>query len=145
MCLINTAPTGTQRICNIYSPNFTTDGGMMRIPSGTQNVILYCICWRHNVAVGPSRWFMGSTEVTHTTASGNHPYTRGSRSIPGPLIIPSFTTSHVGTYTCTSDGYDVDTATIDLALAGMCNCNSLVSYIVIYCYVCVQHDLVCMR
>ena len=104
----------------------------MRIAIGTQNVTLYCICRRNNVAVGPTYWFINYTEVTRTTASGNLPYTRNSNSVPGPLSIPSFTASHVGTYTCTSDNI-VDNASIDLALPGMCNYhdNSLVSYIVI--------------
>ena len=121
MCLIFIAPSGNTRSCNIYSPSLTTDGGVMSIPIGTQNVILYCICSRTNVAVGPARWLMGSTQVTPTTASGNNPYTRNSGSVPAPLIISSFTASHVGTYTCTSDG-TVDIATIELAvLPGMCN------------------------
>ena len=131
MCLIFTAPTGNLRICNIYSPSLTTDGGVMSIANGTENVILYCICRRTNVAVGPGWWLINGTEVTRTTASGNNPYLRDN--VPAPLIIPSFTASHVGTYTCTSDDFSetIDTATIDLALPGMCNYSNLVSYIVI--------------
>ena len=103
----------------------------MRIPIGTQNVTLYCICWRTNVAVGPIYWFINGTRVTRTTASGNNPYSRDN--VPAPLIIPSFTATHVGTYTCTSDNtaHTVDTATTDLALPGMCNYNSLTTYIIV--------------
>ena len=110
----------------------------MRIPIGTQNVILYCICRRMNVAVGPTYWFINGTRVNRTTASGNNPYSRDN--VPAPLIIPSFTATHVGTYTCTSvenTVQTVDIATTDLALPGMCNYNSLVTYIVILlCCIC---------
>ena len=112
-----------QRICNIYSPSLTTNGGVMRIPSGTQNVILYCICRRNNVAVGPGTWLINSTtRVTRTTDDGSdNPYSRDN--VPAPLIIPSFTATHVGTYTCTSDGdmVTMSNIAIDLALPGMCN------------------------
>ena len=119
--LIFIAVTDPHRICNIYSSSLTTNGGVMYIPSGTQNVTLYCMCRRNSVAVGPGKWFINGTRVTRTTASGNNTYTRYN--VPAPLIIPSFTASHVGTYTCTSDNLHntVDTATIDLALPGMCN------------------------
>ena len=94
----------------------------MYIPSGTQNVILYCICRRTNVAVGPTYWFINNTRVTRTTASGNNPYSRNN--VPAQLIIPSFTATHVGTYDCRS----YTTTTIDLAISGsyilMCNYNT---------------------
>ena len=111
----------TQRICNIYSPSLTTDGGVMRIPSGTQNVILYCTCRRNNVAVGPATWFINGTQVTHTTASGNNPYSRDN--VPAPLIIPSFAATSAGTYGCTSNA-NAPSVTINLAVSGtysMCN------------------------
>ena len=115
------------RICNIYSPSLTTPCEMLHIPSGTQNVILYCICRRGNVAVGPVRWFINGTGVTRTTASGNNPYVRDN--VPAPLIIPSFTADHVGTYICTSDdsiGNSVTVSvTVSLVLSGMCNYDSL--------------------
>ena len=38
-----TGPSGRGRVCTIYSPSITTNGATMNIPSGTQNVILYCI------------------------------------------------------------------------------------------------------
>ena len=91
---------------------------MMNIPSGTQNVILYCICRRNNVAVGPTTWFIDGTVVT-TTASGDDPYYRNN--VPSPLIIPSFTATHAGTYGCGSLT-TTPSVTIDLAvLLSMCN------------------------
>ena len=107
--------TDPERVCNIYSPSLTTDGGVMYIPSGTQNVILYCICRRGNAAVGPITWFINGTQVTHRTASGNNPYSRDN--VPAPLIIPSFTATHVGTYGCGSY-INVPIVTIDLAISG---------------------------
>ena len=112
--------TGGNRVCRIYSPSLTTDGGMMDIPSGTQNVILYCICMRgDNTAAGPTYWFINSTRVTHTTASGDNPYSRNN--VPATLIIPSFTETSTGTYGC-SENTDAPRVTIDIS--GMCNYNT---------------------
>ena len=93
---------------------------MMDITNGTQNVILYCICKRNNVAVGPTYWFIDGTAVTRATASGDNPYYRDN--VPSPLIIPTFTTAVSGIYGCGS-GFGVSTpgVTIDLAILGMCN------------------------
>ena len=115
-----TGPDG-DRVCTIYSPNVTTNGAMMDIPSGTQNsnVILYCICRRNNVAVGPTTWFINGTVVTLTTPSGDNPYYRDN--VPSPLIIPLFTATHAGMYSCGS-GVSTSTpsATINLTIiAGM--------------------------
>ena len=90
----------------------------MYIPSGTHNVILYCICRRNNVAAGPTYWFINDTRVTWTTASGNNPYSRNN--VPAPLIIPSFTGISAGTYGC-SENTNVPRVTIDLTLPGMCD------------------------
>ena len=94
---------------------------MMDIPSGTQNVILYCICTRdgNDVAVGPTTWFFEGNPVTLTetvTTDGN-PYYRNN--VPSSLIIPSFTADHDGTYGCGSgDGVNTPSVMISLALAG---------------------------
>ena len=105
-----TGPSGL-RTCTIYSPSLTTNGEMIDIPSGTQNVILYCICTRNtNVVVGPTVWSFNGVELM-TQASGDNPYYRNN--VPTPLIIPSFTATRAGTYRCTSfEG----TVTIDLAI-----------------------------
>ena len=90
---------------------------MMDIFSGTQNVTLYCICRKNNVAVGPTTWFINGTAVT-TTASEDNPYYRNN--VPSPLIIPSFTATHAGTYGC--GGFtNTPSVTIDLAILGKCN------------------------
>ena len=91
---------------------------MIDIPNGTQNVILYCICMRNNVAVGPTTWSFNNDVELMTQASGDNPYYRNN--VPSPLIIPSFSATRVGTYGCGSltNGPSV---TIDLALLGMCN------------------------
>ena len=96
----------------------------MDIPSGTQNVILYCICRRGNddVAIGPAIWSINGTAVT-TTASGNNPYTRDN-SVPSPLIIPLFIANSVGSYRCVNPIRENSAATITLALAGMYNFDS---------------------
>ena len=98
---------------------------MIDIPSGTQNVTLYCICTRDNVAVGPATWSINGTQVTLTQASGNNPYSRDN--VPAPLIIPSFTATHVGTYGCESFRNEPfgSMHTIDLAVSRMCNFYSL--------------------
>ena len=123
MCLTSYIYTGSLdvRTCNIYSPSLTTNGEMIDIPSGTQNVILYCICRRDGVAIGPATWFINDIQLNHTTASGNNPYYRDN--VPAPLIIPSFNANHVGRYNCGSVDYVYtgERATIDLALSRMCN------------------------
>ena len=88
----------------------------MRIPSGTQNIILYCICRKTNVAVGPGTWFINGTRVTDTTANGNNPYSRDN--VPAPLIIPSVTSTSAGTYGCGSL-VNTPTVTIDFVISGM--------------------------
>ena len=119
--LIFTGPLG-DRVCTIYSPNVTTNGAMMDIPSGIQNVILYCICRRNiNVAVGPTTWFIDGTVVTTTTANGDNPYYRNN--LPSPLIIPLFTATRAGTYGCGGlnlDGTELTSpsVSIDLAVSG---------------------------
>ena len=74
---------------------------MMHIPNGTQNVILYCICTRGGVAVGPTVWSFNDSELMNQ-ANGDNPYYRNN--VPAPLIIPSFTAIRAGMYTCT--GFD---------------------------------------
>ena len=109
--LIFTEPTGMY-VCTIYSPN-GINISVMAISSGTQNVILHCICRRNNVSTGPTRWFINGTVVA-TTASGDNPYYRNN--VPSPLIIPSFDATRTGTYGC---GSSAPTITIDLAISGI--------------------------
>ena len=94
---------------------------MIDIPNGTHNAILYCICMRNNVAVGPTIWSFNGAELM-TQASGDNPYYRNN--VPAPLIIPSFTATYVGTYGCRSLT-NAPSVTIDLTLPGMCNFNTL--------------------
>ena len=103
-----------QRFCDIYSPSFATSVGVLYISNGTQNVILYCICKKNNVAVGPTTWFIDYTAVTRTTASGDNPYYRDN--VPSPLIIPYFIPTFVGTYGCGSYRPTEPSVTIDLAI-----------------------------
>ena len=96
----------------------TTPSGV--IASGTQNVILYCICMDDNVAVGPATWLLNGTLVTLTEDDGSgNPYARNN--VPGPLIIPSFVTGTIGTYQCRSGFASVSSPddTITLTLLGM--------------------------
>ena len=109
------------RTCTIIStslPTVTTPSGV--IASGTQNVILYCICMEDNVAVGPTTWNFNGTGVTLTEDNGSgNPYSRNN--VPGPLIIPFFGTGTVGTYQCRSSTASVSSPgdTITLTLPGM--------------------------
>ena len=111
----------SQRTCTIIStslPIVTTPSGV--IASGTQNVILYCICMEDNVTVGPTEWLFNGTAVTLTEDDGSgNPYARNN--VPGPLIIPSFVTGTIGTYRCRSATASVSSLgdTITLTLPGM--------------------------
>ena len=110
--------------CNIISsnlPGLTAAGGV--ISNGTQNVILYCLCNRSDVAVGPSIWYINGDQVTLTQDDGSSkPYYRDS--VPSPMIIPSFVTPYDGTYRCASGSLtpaDKIADSIILALPSMCN------------------------
>ena len=119
--LIFIGPSGGNRVCTIYSPSVTTNGEMMDIFIGTQNVILYCICMRMtNVAAGPTLWFINGTIVTCDSSDGDNPYSRNN--VPAPLIIPSFTSTSAGTYGCRENTNTPPRVTINLvAISGMCN------------------------
>ena len=85
--------------CTIISTSpitVTAAGGA--IIDGTENVIIYCLCIRNNVAVGgTAKWFLNSTQITDTTDSGS-PYFKNV--VPSQLIIPSFTSTTAGRYSC---------------------------------------------
>ena len=108
----------------------------MDIFSGTQNVILYCICRRgDNVAAGPTYWFIDGTRVTLTTANGDNPYSRNN--VPSPLIIPSFTGTSAGTYGCSEVTNLPPRVTINLrAISGMCYllCMFVLTWLCLYLY-----------
>ena len=96
----------------------TAAGGV--IANGTQNVILYCICYRFYVAVGPTFWYFNGVQVTTNETDGN-PYYRNN--VPSPLIIPSFVTGHDGNYSCSNPNINdisLHGGTIILTLSGMC-------------------------
>ena len=97
---------------------------MMDIFSGTQNVILYCICRRGGIiAAGPTLWFINGAQVTRNSSDGDNPYSRNN--VPAPLIIPSFTSTSDGTYGCRENTLGPPRATINLlAMSGMCNYNA---------------------
>ena len=89
--------------CSIVStnlPNVTAAGGV--IASGTQNVILYCICMRVNgiLTVGQIAWFLNGDRITLSQDDGSgNPYSRNN--VPSTLTIPSFVAPHDGNYSCT--------------------------------------------
>jgi len=99
-----------QSTCTIISTSpttLTTYGGA--IVNGTQNVIIYCLCMRNNVAVAGARWFFPNhTQVrtaTHRLTRANDPYFRNI--IPSVLVIRKFVHPYDGTYYCgPSSGID---------------------------------------
>ena len=103
----------TCTITSINIPGLNDLGGSILI--GTENVIIYCICRRGNVAVGSTIWSRDGTAVS--TANAN-PYHRNT--VPAPLIFTSFTAAHAGTYQCAyQNGDQNDTAdTITLTAQG---------------------------
>ena len=94
-----------------------TDSGVKIVPNEAQ-VIIYCACILNNVAVGPTRWFFHSEPVTLTETQLTNGSAYYRNNVPAPLIIPSFTASNVGTYSCSSDSST--TSIIQLMLQGMC-------------------------
>ena len=79
-------------------------------------MILYCVCRIQGIAVGPTTWFNGDTELT--IASANNPYFRDN--VPSPLIFSSFIMANTGTYSCGSN--NSPNVTVDLDLLGMYVC-----------------------
>ena len=118
-------PNTPNRSCNIISTSLstvTTPGGV--IPSGTQNVTLYCVCRSDNfIAVGPTEWFINGTEVNRTENNGSgEPYFRNN--VPSPFIIPSFVTGNSGTYRCgSSPANTISTSDDTITLLGTYVCN----------------------
>jgi len=124
--LIFTDAGGGQSTCTIISTSLTTlttDGGV--IFNGTQNVIIYCLCMRNNVAVAGARWFFpNGTQVrteTHADTRPNDPYFRNI--IPSVLIIRKFVHPYNGTYGCGSstniDSVSSHGDTISITVVGM--------------------------
>ena len=106
----------------------TAAGGV--ILSGTQNVTLYCICTNDNIAVGPTIWFFNGVQVTLNAFDGSDaPYSRNN--VPCPLIIPSFVTGNIGTYSCGPNtnfslvSTNGDSITLELSGMSMLNKNNL--------------------
>ena len=113
-----------QTNCSIIStslPTVTAAGGV--IANGTNNVTLYCICYRSNIAVGPTWWYFNGIQVTLTEDNGSgDPYYRDN--VPSALIIPSFVTGHDGNYSCGNLNININDIslhgdTIILTLPGM--------------------------
>ena len=116
--------TGTSGsvVCTIYSPSSTTDGVLLYIPNGAQNVMLYCICRGGNLAIGPTVWSHNNTALL-TQVNQNNAYYRNN--VPAPLIIPRFTAAtHNGSYACTNPIQGME-GTINLASSGILIVNSL--------------------
>jgi len=115
-----------QSNCTIISTSLTTlttDGGVIFI--GTENVIIYCLCMRNNVAVGGARWFFPNgtqvrTEIHYLTRP-NDPYFKNN--VPSVLVIRKYIHPYNGTYSCgpTRNFDDVKSQgdNISLTLAGM--------------------------
>ena len=101
----------------------TSAGGV--IANGTQNVIVYCICNRSNVAAGRPRWFLNGSRITLARDDGSgSPYVRDI--LPSTLIISSFVAPHNGIYSCgtTNRFSDISSSgdSITLALLGTYAC-----------------------
>ena len=132
--LYYTADPGRDNIqtnCSIIStslPTVTAAGGV--IANGTQNVILYCICYRSDVALAPILWYFNDVQVTLTGDNGRgDPYYRDTA--PSALIIPSFVTGHDGNYSCGNPNINdvsLHGDTIILTLPGM-YCLLLATYV----------------
>ena len=106
-----------QTNCNIISTNLpTVTGAGGVIANGTQNVILYCICNRSNVAAGPTYWYFNDAPVTlsESDETDGNPYYRNN--VPSPLIIPSFVAPHDGTYSCVRSANLSDVSRVDITL-----------------------------
>jgi len=91
--LIFTDTPSVQPTCTIILTSLTTlttDGGV--IFDGTQNVIIYCLCMRDDVAVAGTRWFFPNrTQIrteNHRLTRPDNPYFRNN--VPSALVICKF-------------------------------------------------------
>ena len=110
--------------CSIISTSLTiltTAGGA--ISSGTQNVIIYCVCMRNSEIIsGPIRWLYsnGDPVPVQKHSQPSNPYYRNI--VPAQLVFPLFGYPYNGTYRCapTTDSFDVSSRidTISLTLPG---------------------------
>jgi len=69
LILLDASRGQTTSTCDIISTSLTTlttDGGV--IFNGTQNMIIYCLCMRNNVAVAGARWFFPNGTQVRTEA-----------------------------------------------------------------------------
>jgi len=78
-----------------------SNGSSLMIPDGTNNVTIWCDC---GYFVGP-RWFFPNRDqvrtISHELREPGGPYYINMK--PSPLIIPMFTNSYTGNYTCSPD------------------------------------------
>ena len=121
----------TAQSCTITPRNPTTltgAGGVLA--SGTENVMIHCNCVDgNNMAVGPVRWYDpdGDRLVSSNNNQFNDTVPHFTRAAQNDnrnviLVIPTFTDSYDGTYTCgrrNSDGsLGTPSATITLSIRG---------------------------
>ena len=130
LLLDNPEPHLLNTTCTIAStnlPGLTTAGGP--VPNGTENLIIYCICTRMSesdiVAVGPTIWSRDNGQVTLAETDETNADTYYRNNVPSPLIIPSFTATHVDRYRCRSGSAGASNVddNITLTAQGMCYYN----------------------
>ena len=91
--------TGT---CNltVVRPNTLTNAGGA-LPSGTEDVRFHCSCSRNNGSTARNtRWFDTNMNRLSTTVTNAPYHILQSSGTEATLIIPTFTESYAGTYTC---------------------------------------------
>ena len=109
----------------------TNTGGVL--PSGSSDVRFQCSCTRSDDSARPTRWYGTSGAVLRTSSTNNAPYLIQNTNTNATLVIPTFTMSYAGIYTC-GGNFASDplppTATVNLTIS------KLIISAISYVYLC---------
>ena len=128
--MVDVSAQASCTITPINPTTLTTAGGVL--PNGTENVMIRCNCSEDDGSeITTVRWYKPDGSIVPRLRSSNIPSTpyftrpdgdRDNRNVT--LVIPTFTNSDVGTYTCGRRDGPTDnpplrpTATVTLIIGG---------------------------
>ena len=92
--------SGGECTVTVVRPNtLTTTGGTL--PNGTTDVRFHCTCTHSDGNTArPTRWYGTNGARLGTSSTNNVPYLIRNNNTNATLVIPTFTKSYAGTYTC---------------------------------------------
>ena len=91
--------SGGECTVTVVRPNTLTNTGGV-LPSGTSDVRFQCSCTRSDDSARATRWYGTSGVRLGTSSTNNAPYFIQNTNTNATLVIPTFTMSYAGVYTC---------------------------------------------